>query len=234
MRASSWGAQSPSGAVLQTVRVPRESKGWVLKVSLIKKVKKVPLGHTYKPASKTGLERELATMVPRARLCAVSGHSKSRGLVGQLHWRYSRTRSAFWTSRRNPTVIYPSAEVVTPSRIFASHPSPQMIRVRDLRARPAASLLHTGPPSSRRGHRAGLQNHFVRRATRPRGSEGMLGVDGGIGTMAAAQATCTQGAGSAPESRRIVRWAALPSACFAAEALHAVSCANTALHCFSA
>ena len=42
MRASSWGAQSPSGAVLQTVRVPRESKGWVLKVSLIKKVKKSP------------------------------------------------------------------------------------------------------------------------------------------------------------------------------------------------
>ena len=58
----------------------------------------------------------------------------------------------------------------------------------------------------------------------------MLGVDGGINTMAAAQATCAQGSGSRLEKGRIVRWAASLCACFSAEALYAASCVNTAHH----
>jgi hypothetical protein len=71
------------------------------------------------------------------------------------------------------------AKVVTLTQIFASRLSPQMIRLRDLRARPASSLVHTGPSSSRRGHPTGLHRHSLRRATHPRGSEGMRDVGGG-------------------------------------------------------
>jgi hypothetical protein len=158
----------------------------------------------------------------------LQAENKANHAVGSMYvFLLGSWRSPRWIVYKHCTPLTHRAQVVTLSQIFASHPSPQMIRVQDLSARQAASLVHAGPSNTRHGHRAGLRSHFVRRATRPREAKECLALTGRIGTMAAAQATCTQGSGSRPGERCTVRWAASPCACLAADALHSASFANT-------